>query len=57
MERERAKLRLDPSPANAVSKAVSILSDWIPVEHLRLGGGTLLRCDDHTRDRIGSHGR
>ena len=49
MERERAKLRLDPSPARAVGKAVDILSDWIPVEHLRLGGGTVLEARWHHR--------
>ena len=49
MERERAKLRLDPSPAKAVGKAVDILSDWIPVEHLRLGGGTVLEARWHHR--------
>ena len=49
MERERAKLQLDPSPAKAVGKAVEILSNWIPVEHLRLGGGTVLEARWHHR--------
>lgn len=49
MERERAKLQLDPSPAKAVGKAVDILSGWIRVEHLRLGGGTVLEARWHHR--------
>ena len=49
MDREPARLRLDPSPARAVGIAVGILSDWIPVEHLRLGGGTALEARWHHR--------
>ena len=49
MEREPARLRLDPSPAKAMPTAVDILSAWLPVEHLRLGGGTALEARWHHR--------
>ena len=49
MDREPARLRLDSSPARAVGTAVDILSDWIQVEHLRLGGGTALGARWHHR--------
>ena len=49
MERPTARLRLDPAPAKAVAKAVGILSEWLPVEHLRLGGGTALEARWHHR--------
>ena len=49
MNREPVRLHLDAVPARAVSTAVGILSDWIPVEHLRLGGGTALEARWHHR--------
>ena len=49
MVREPARLQLDPAPAKAVGTAVHILSGWIGVEHLRLGGGTALEARWHHR--------
>ena len=49
MARGPARLELDPAPAKAVGAAVAILSAWIPVEHLRLGGGTVLEARWHHR--------
>lgn len=49
MERTPAKLKLDPAPAKAVGTAVAILSEWIRVEHLRLGAGTALEARWHHR--------
>lgn len=49
MARGPARLELDPAPAKAVGAAVAILSTWIPVEHLRLGGGTALEARWHHR--------
>ena len=46
---EPVRLRLDPAPARAVGTAVRILSSWMPVEHLRLGGGTALEARWHHR--------
>lgn len=46
---EPVRLRLDPAPARAVVTAVDILSAWLPVEHLRLGGGTALEARWHHR--------
>ncbi|MDE0038288.1 MAG: nucleotidyl transferase AbiEii/AbiGii toxin family protein [Gammaproteobacteria bacterium] len=46
---EPVRLRLDPAPARAVGTTVSILSAWLPVEHLRLGGGTALEARWHHR--------
>ena len=43
------KLRLDPSPASAMVSAVEILSLWLPIKHLRLGGGTVLAARWHHR--------
>ena len=42
MNVEPVRLRLDPAPARAVGAVVEILSGWMPIEHLRLGGGTAL---------------
>ena len=44
MDRAPARLKLHPSPAAAVGTAVRVLSEWIPVERLRLGGGTALEA-------------
>ena len=49
MVREPARLQLDPAPAKVVGTAVHILSGWIGVEHLRLGGGTALEARWHHR--------
>lgn len=46
---EPVRLRLDPAPARVVGTAVDILSAWLPVEHLRLGGGTALEARWHHR--------
>ena len=46
---EPVRLQLDPAPARAVGTAVDILSAWIPVEYLRLGGGTALEARWHHR--------
>ena len=46
---EPVRRRLDPVPARAVGTAVNILSAWLPVEHLRLGGGTALEARWHHR--------
>ena len=46
---EPVRLRLDPAPASAVGTAVDILSAWLPVQHLRLGGGTALAARWHHR--------
>ena len=44
-----ASLDIHPVPARAVEAAVRILSAWIDVEHLRLGGGTALEAHWHHR--------
>ena len=49
MEQAPAKLQLDRAPAKAVATAVGILSAWIRVEYLRLGGGTALEARWHHR--------
>ena len=49
MNVEPVRLRLDPAPARAVGAAVEILSGWMPIEHLRLGGGTALAARWHHR--------
>ncbi|MCY3620565.1 MAG: hypothetical protein OXH68_02495 [Gammaproteobacteria bacterium] len=46
---EPVRLRLDSVPAGAVGTAVGILSTWMPVEHLRLGGDTALAARWHHR--------
>lgn len=46
---EPTRLQLDLAPARAVGTAVGILSAWIGVEHLRLGGGTVLEARWHHR--------
>ncbi len=46
---EPVRLRIDSPPARAVGTAVDILSAWMPVEHLRLGGGTALEARWHHR--------
>ena len=46
---EPVRLRLDSAPARAVGTAVDILSAWLPVGHLRLGGGTALEARWHHR--------
>ena len=44
-----ARLKVHPAPARAVETAVRVLSEWIGVEHLRLGGGTALEARWHHR--------
>ena len=44
-----ARLKLHPGPATAVGAAVDVLSMWIDVGHLRLGGGTALEARWHHR--------
>ena len=44
-----ASLNIHPGPARAVEAAVGILSAWIDIEHLRLGGGTALEARWHHR--------
>ena len=44
-----ASLNIHSRPARAVEAAVGILSAWIDVEHLRLGGGTALEARWHHR--------
>ena len=46
---EPARLQIHPAPASAVRTAVNLLSEWIGVEHLRLGGGTALEARWHHR--------
>ena len=46
---EPVRLRLDPAPARAVGTTMNILSAWLPVEHLRLRGGSALEARWHHR--------
>ena len=46
---EPARLHIHPAPARAVRAAVDVLSKWIDIEHLRLGGGTALEARWHHR--------
>ena len=44
-----ARLKLHPGPARTVGTAVEVLSTWIDVGRLRLGGGTALEARWHHR--------
>ena len=46
---EPARLKIHPAPARAVRTAVAVLSEWIGIEHVRLGGGTALEARWHHR--------
>ena len=46
---EPVRLRIHPDPEKAVGDAVAVLSKWINIEHLRLGGGTALEARWHHR--------
>ena len=50
-----ARLSIHPGPARSVDAAVRVLSGWIDVEHLRLGGGTALEARWHHRASTDLH--
>ena len=49
MQSNPTPLALHPDPAKAVRTAVEILTAWIDIEHVRLGGGTALEARWHHR--------
>lgn len=49
MQLKPRKLTLHPAPRKAIERAVGILSKWVDLEKLRLGGGTTLEARWHHR--------
>ena len=49
MQLNPTQLSLHPDPVKAVKVAVDIITSWLDIEHLRLGGGTTLEARWHHR--------